>query len=200
MKIYTIGRGESNTIHVDNEFVSRQHALLRVYPTGKMELIDKSSNGTAINGRKIKPNMPYKVRRKDVVTFAGQSKLDWSEVADPLKPYKIAGISLLALALLLGIFLIARPYLTKNSGGPSYGGGGGGIVAPAVEQQPSDTTKKEEGGINVSEELKKMTEAEKRKKEATRKKESGQGKKADKGKKGEAQPADTSGRQMKLGL
>ena len=73
MKIYTIGRGETNTIHVENEFVSRQHALLKVYPTGKMELIDKSSNGTSINGRKLKPNVAYRVRRKDVVTFAGQA-------------------------------------------------------------------------------------------------------------------------------
>lgn len=102
MKIITIGRGDGCTIQIDNEFISRQHALLRLYPTGKMELIDKSSNGTSINGRRMKPNIPYKVRRKDVVTFAGQAQLVWSDVPDPLKAWKIAGICLLVVLAILG--------------------------------------------------------------------------------------------------
>ena len=200
MKIYTIGRGETNTIHVENEFVSRQHALLKVYPTGKMELIDKSSNGTSINGRKLKPNVAYRVRRKDVVTFAGQAKLDWSEVKDPMKGYRIAGLCLLIAAVLLGGFFIAKPYLFKTSG-DSYGGGGGGGYVPPTEQ-PADTAKKAEGGggVNVSEELKKMTEAEKRKKAARKKKEAEAKKKAEETKKGESAPADTTAPGMKLGL
>lgn len=199
MKIYTIGRGETNTIHVENEFVSRQHALLKVYPSGKMELIDKSSNGTSINGRKLKPNVAYRVRRKDVVTFAGQAKLDWSEVKDPMKGYRIAGLCLLIAAVLLGGFFIAKPYLFKTSG-DSYGGGGGGYVPPT--EQPADTAKKAEGGggVNVSEELKKMTEAEKRKKAARKKKEAEAKKKAEEAKKGESAPADTTAPGMKLGL
>lgn len=200
MKIYTIGRGETNTIHVENEFVSRQHALLKVYPSGKMELIDKSSNGTSINGRRLKPNVAYRVRRKDVVTFAGQVKLDWSEVKDPMKGYRIAGLCLLIAAVLLGGFFIAKPYLFKTSGGDSYGGGGGGGYVPPTEQ-PADTAKKAEGGgVNVSEELKKMTEAEKRKKAARKKKEAEARKKAEEAKKGEAAPADTTAPGMKLGL
>ena len=193
MKIYTIGRGDTNAIHVDNEFVSRQHALLKVYPSGKMEIIDKSSNGTAINGRKLKPNVPYRVRRKDVVTFAGQAHLDWKEVPDPLKTYKIAGLCLLIAAVLIGGFFIAKPYIFKTGGsGGGYGGGGGSSIPPVSTEQPADTAKKE-GAIDVGAELKKMTEAEKRKKkqaeERRKKKAAEEKKKAEE----EAKP-DTSSR------
>ena len=193
MKIYTIGRGETNAIHVDNEFVSRQHALLKVYSSGKMEIIDKSSNGTAINGRKLKPNVPYRVRRKDVVTFAGQAHLDWKVIPDPLKGYRIAGICLLIAAVLVGGFFLARPYLFKTGGNGGTGGGGGGSYVPPETTQPADTAKKGEGGINVEAELKKMQEAEKRKKKAAeerrKKKEEEARKKAE-----ESQPADTASR------
>lgn len=169
MKIYSIGRGESNAIHVDNEFVSRQHALLKVYSSGKMEIIDKSSNGTAINGRKLKPNMPYRVRRKDVVTFAGQAHLDWKEIPDPLKGYKIAALCLLAALLLLGGFFALKPYLFKSGGDSGFTGGGGGMApAPAVEQ-PADTTAKEKK-VDTSAELKKWMDREKRKEEERKKK------------------------------
>lgn len=175
MKIYSIGRGESNTIHVDNEFVSRQHALLKVYSSGKMEIIDKSSNGTAINGRKLKPNVPYRVRRKDVVTFAGQAHLDWKEIPDPLKGYKIAALCLLAALLLLGGFFALKPYLFKGGGGDSgfTGGGGGMAPAPAVEQ-PADTTAKDKK-VDVSAELKKWMAREKRKEEERKNKDKEKG-------------------------
>ena len=202
MKIYTIGRGESNTIHVDNEFVSRQHALLKVYPSGKMEIVDRSSNGTSINGRKLKQNVSYKVRRKDVVTFAGQVQLDWKEIPDPVKGYKIAGLCLLILAVLAGGFFIARPYLFKTSGGGSYGGGGGGGGAvPPATTQPADTVKGGIEGTNVDEVLKKMTEEEKRKKrEAERKKKKKEEEAKKKAEEEKKVPADTASKEMKLGL
>ena len=114
MKIITIGRGEGSTIQIDNEFISRQHALLRLYPSGKVELIDKSSNGTAINGRTMKPNTPYRVRRKDVVTFAGQAQLVWSDVPDPLRPWKIAGICLVVILAILGGLYAFKDKLKKK--------------------------------------------------------------------------------------
>jgi len=201
MKIYTIGRGETNTIHVDNEFVSRQHALLKVYPSGKMEIVDKSSNGTSINGHKLKQNMSYRVRRKDVVTFAGQAQLDWKEIPDPLKGYKIAGLCLLILAVLVGGFFLARPYLFKTSGGGSYGGGGGGGAVPPATTQPVDTVKSGIEGTNVDEVLKKMTEEEKRKKrEAERKKKQKEQEAKKKAEEAKKEPADTASAGMKLGL
>lgn len=105
MKIITIGRGENSHILIDNPMVSRQHALLKIKENGKMTIVDKSSNGTSINGSRIKPDRETPVSRRDVVTFAGVSQLDWKEVPDPLKIYKIIGLVLAGLALALGIFL-----------------------------------------------------------------------------------------------
>ena len=105
MKIITIGRGENSHILIDNPMVSRQHALLKIKDNGKMTIVDKSSNGTSINGSRIKPDRETPVSRRDVVTFAGVSQLDWKDVPDPLKVYKIIGLVLAGLALALGIFL-----------------------------------------------------------------------------------------------
>jgi len=50
----SIGRDENNTIQYNNrDFVSGQHALLDVDSNGKCTVIDNSSNGTYVNGRKI---------------------------------------------------------------------------------------------------------------------------------------------------
>lgn len=175
MKIYTIGRGENNTIHVENEYVSRQHALLKVYPSGKMEIIDKSSNGTAINGRRLKPNVPYRVRRNDVVTFASQAHLDWREIQDPLKGYKIAALCILVVSVLTGGFFAIRPLI---SGGSDDFGDGGTSPSQTVEQ-PCDTVKRtEDPVVDVDAELKKMKEEEKRRREVAERKKKMEEKKA----------------------
>ena len=110
MKILTIGRGENCHIVYDNPLVSRQHAILIIHPSGKMEIKDQSTNGTSINGAPIRKEKPYKVTRKDVVTFAGVAQLDWKQVPDPLKPYKIAGLCCLAVLVVWGaVSLIPRP-------------------------------------------------------------------------------------------
>ena len=194
MKIITIGRGEGCTIQIDNEFISRQHAIIRVYPTGKMELIDKSSNGTAINGRPLKPNTPYRVRRKDVVTFAGQAQLVWSDIPDPLKPWKIAAICLLvALAIIGGLYAFRGLFPKKPAALPPTAPPA--MTAPA----PKDTTKtqpqepaKEAG--KKSEDPKKDDELRKAIKEESKKAAQGK-KKAETKKKQEAQKkakSDTS--------
>ena len=108
MKIYTIGRGENSHIFIDHPLVSRQHALLKVYGSGKMVIVDKSSNGTSINGSQIKRDRETPVTRRDVVTFAGVSQLDWKEVPDPLKVFKIIGLVLAAIAVVIGILLAIR--------------------------------------------------------------------------------------------
>lgn len=104
MKIITIGRGDDNQIVLDDsqDLISRQHATLRIYETGKMEIVSTGSNGTFVNGFRIKPNMPYKVTRKDVVSFAHVRQLDWALVPDPFRLVRyglIGGV----IAILVGI-------------------------------------------------------------------------------------------------
>lgn len=102
MKTYSIGRNPECDICYDDPRVSRLHAMLRVYPTGKMEIISSGQNGTKINGLPITAEVPYKVSRKDIVTFAEARTLDWSQIPNPLRHMKIvlwalAGLMLLSL-------------------------------------------------------------------------------------------------------
>ncbi len=109
MKIYTIGRGEEADIIIDDELVSRRHATIKVLPFGKMEIRDFSKNGTYVNGIRLSINKPYRVTRKDVVTLANSRQLDWKSVPDPMRPYRICVIAVLALILIAVAYnLISR--------------------------------------------------------------------------------------------
>lgn len=108
-KIITIGRGEEADIHIDDELVSRRHATIKFLPLGKMEIRDLSKNGTFVNGIRLAVNKPCPVTRKDVVSFARVRQLDWSEVPDPTKPYRIGAIVALVIIVVLVVFsLLAR--------------------------------------------------------------------------------------------
>ena len=80
MKTYTIGRDPSCRIPINDIRISRQHAILRVYTFGKMEIVDLGKNGTWVNGVKLRPNIPFPVKRKDVVNLGNAVQLDWSYV------------------------------------------------------------------------------------------------------------------------
>lgn len=143
MKILTIGRGEDCDIVIDDsqDLISRKHAMLRIYPLGKMELVSIGRNGTYVNGLPIKENRPVKVTRKDVISFAHVKQMDWSLVKNP---YRIYHISAIVIAALLVIFTIYCMWSARTSTTPSipYVENGGGPAPVAVQ----DTTgnKKEE--------------------------------------------------------
>ena len=50
MNVYSIGRDPAcNIVINDNtDVVSRRHAILNVYPSGKMTIVDQSHNGTYV--------------------------------------------------------------------------------------------------------------------------------------------------------
>lgn len=82
MKTYSIGRDVNCDIVINDstDVISRRHALLNVTPSGKMTIIDQSSNGTYVNGIRISQNVPVPVTRKDTISLAHVTKLDWSMV------------------------------------------------------------------------------------------------------------------------
>lgn len=82
MKTYSIGRDNNCDIVINDttDVISRRHALLNVTSSGKMTIIDQSSNGTYVNGIRITPNVPFPVTRKDMVSLAHIAKLDWTQV------------------------------------------------------------------------------------------------------------------------
>lgn len=51
--IVSIGRGFSIDVRLDDESVSRRHALLAVRAHGARILDDRSANGTYVNGRRV---------------------------------------------------------------------------------------------------------------------------------------------------
>ena len=107
MKTITVGRGEGCNIIVDDEMMSRRHAIIKIPTFGGMEIVDMSKNGTFVNGVRLRPNVPFPITRKDVVNFADVHQLDWSKVPDPLKYYKIGVMAVGGLVvLLLAIFLL----------------------------------------------------------------------------------------------
>lgn len=82
MKTYSIGRDLNCDIVINDttDVISRRHALLNVTSSGKMTVIDQSSNGTYVNGIRISSNVPVPVTRKDTVSLAHVAKLDWNRV------------------------------------------------------------------------------------------------------------------------
>lgn len=127
MKVLSIGREETCDIVIDDpeSLISRKHALLKIYFTGKMELVDMSANGTYVNGRAITKNVPFPVTRKDVVSFARTKKLDWKQVPNYGLYLRIGLLALVVIALLL----IAMALLPKSIG----------EKAPSPNTQPQTT-------------------------------------------------------------
>lgn len=110
MKTITIGRSDECDIHIEHELISRRHALLRISPLGKMEIINLGANGTSVNGVKLQNSRPKKISRNDVVTFAGVKTLDFNAVPDTLKLIRIGSIT----AILLVIVAISITILSLN--------------------------------------------------------------------------------------
>lgn len=144
MKTITIGRSENSNIYIEDPIISRRHAILKISTFGKMEIVDMSTNGTFVNGVRIRSNIPFPVSRKDVINFGNARKLDWSQIEDVSKYYKRGAI---ALALLIAILLLFA--LGANLQGPSN-------TDEKIEESTTPVTvnvkeQKEEKGDNVKE-------------------------------------------------
>lgn len=103
MKIISIGRNPDCNIIYDDNMVSRRHAIIKILPLGKYQIVSTGTNGTKVNGVRITDNAPYPVKRGDSVVFASSSRLDWSQVPDPLKPFRLALWIVLAVILAGGL-------------------------------------------------------------------------------------------------
>lgn len=118
MKRITIGRNPNCDIVLEDNMISRNHALLNIYPSGKYEIINMGTNGTKVNSTPISNGQPFPVKRGDSIVFAGQSALDWNLVPNPGKPLRIvlfviAGIILLSALTVLSWWLINRDWGSK---------------------------------------------------------------------------------------
>lgn len=121
MKTYSIGRDINCDIVINDstDVISRRHALLNVTSAGKMTIIDQSSNGTYVNGIRISPNVPVPVTRKDIISLAHVTKLDWnlipkSNVYMKYVLFALAGIIVIA-GLLFGVKTLTEPKSNYNN-------------------------------------------------------------------------------------
>lgn len=105
MKTYSIGRDLNCDIVINDstDVISRRHALLNVTPSGKMTIIDQSSNGTYVNGIRITQNVPVPVTRKDIVSLAHVAKLDWNQVPKSNQWMKYAIWGVVSVIVILSI-------------------------------------------------------------------------------------------------
>ena len=87
-QIVTIGRDKSNHIVFDgpdNSMVSREHAVIQQREQdGEWVLIDKSTNGTMVNGQKRKNEMVV-ITNGDIMSFAKDRKDMKIEIADSIR-------------------------------------------------------------------------------------------------------------------
>ncbi|MBR1514443.1 MAG: InlB B-repeat-containing protein [Bacteroidales bacterium] len=117
MKSYSIGReaGCDIVLNDNTDVISRRHAVLTVASSGKMTITDLSTNGTYINGQRISSNVAVPVSRKDSVSFAHVSTLDWNIIpkSNQWLTYLIIGLVVCAIGAACAIFI---PKIIDNSG------------------------------------------------------------------------------------
>lgn len=113
MKNYTIGRDEGCdiVIHDDTDQISRRHAMLRIYPFGKIEIIPMGRNMTYLNGVPLRNDKPWKVRRGDVISLAKVKSIDWKTIPDPYASYRRLFVGILCVIVILFGCIIAFPFL-----------------------------------------------------------------------------------------
>ena len=123
MKTYSIGRDLNCDIVINDstDVISRRHALLNITPSGKMTIIDQSSNGTYVNGIRISQNVPVPVTRKDIVSLAHVAKLDWNQIPKSNQWVKYVIIAGVAVIVVLGVIFGVKHMKSDsdNNGGPT---------------------------------------------------------------------------------
>lgn len=121
MKSYSIGRDNACDIVLNDhtDVISRRHAVLTVSSSGKMTITDQSTNGTYINGQKISPNVPVPVKRKDTISFAHVSTLDWNMIPKSglWLTYLLVGLGVAAIVAACIVFI---PKIGNNNEETDY--------------------------------------------------------------------------------
>lgn len=111
--------------------------MLNITPSGKMTIIDQSSNGTYVNGIRISQNVPVPVTRKDIVSLAHVAKLDWNQVPKSNQWVKYAIIAGVAVIVVLGVIFGVKHMKSDSDNN-------GGIAPNTTEQVDSTAIKQKE--------------------------------------------------------
>lgn len=197
MKVYSIGRevGCDIVINDRTDVISRRHAILNVLPSGKMTIVDQSSNGTYVNGIRISPNVPVPVSRKDNISFAHIARLDWNMIPKPKSPMLYVAIGIASLAILGGIGYGAYYIGSGNNNKGTLPNDTTSVVKKDSITDKKDSLKTEKQKDTSTKKITKKKNIEKKKendkkKENNKKKEGNENKKKDNDKKSETVRTD----------
>ena len=102
--IYGIGSHFNNDIQISGSTVSRYHATIKVGKDKKVYIVDHSKNGTTVDGQKITPNNPYRIKKNSAVVCGGVPvNLKNSPVQWPSEAWKTILLAAASILVLVGI-------------------------------------------------------------------------------------------------
>lgn len=92
MRLTIIGRNpqEANIV-LNSQYISNYHAEIIQLDNGDMFLVDKSTNGTFLNGNRLTPGKEVAIKRGDNIMFA-DIPLNWSMIDDVRVPKDVKQI------------------------------------------------------------------------------------------------------------
>lgn len=102
--VYGIGSHFNNDFQISGATVSRYHATVKHGRDGKMYLLDHSKNGTTVDGTKIPPHTPVRIKKSSAVVCGGVP-VDLSRLPWPSSAWKYAVGIAAAVVLLAGVGL-----------------------------------------------------------------------------------------------
>lgn len=100
--LYGVGSHFNNDFQISGATVSRYHATIKQGRDGKMYIVDHSKNGTTVDGIKIQPNTPYRIKRKSNVVCGGVP-VDLSRLPWPTEIWKYIGGIAASVLVIAGI-------------------------------------------------------------------------------------------------
>lgn len=113
--IYGIGSHFNNDIQISGGTVSRYHATIKVGKDNKVYIVDHSKNGTTVDGQKITPNNPYRIKKSSAVACGGVPvNLKTTPIQWPSEAWKtILGAAAVVL-ILLGVGFGASKFIESS--------------------------------------------------------------------------------------
>jgi pSer/pThr/pTyr-binding forkhead associated (FHA) protein len=102
--IYGIGSHFNNDIQISGGTVSRYHATIKVGKDNKVYIIDHSKNGTTVDGQKITPHNPYRIKKSSAVVCGGVPvNLKNTPVQWPSEAWKTILMAAASVMIVLGV-------------------------------------------------------------------------------------------------
>ena len=118
--IYGIGSHFNNDIQISGGTVSRYHATIKVGRDNKVYIVDHSKNGTTVDGQKITPNNPYRIKKNSAVVCGGVPvNLKTTPIQWPSEAWKTILGAAAAVLILFGVGFGVYKFIDNMKGSQS---------------------------------------------------------------------------------